>query len=188
MSHTLTYLRPLLFLLYANDFQHCSRNLKFFLFADDTNVIYSHENLKTLELIVNAELNNLFNWLTSNKLTLHIKKKELVIFRSHKKKLNYLINIFKNEQNKNVIDWWKSYLERPYSYPYFGYGLFSWGNATETLLNKVLVLQKRGLRLIHFSQAREHAIPLFLKGELLLLKSLYYGKIVYLIFIINTNF
>ena len=33
------------------------------------NVLYSHENLKTLELIVNAELNNLFNRLTSNKLT-----------------------------------------------------------------------------------------------------------------------
>ena len=41
----------------------------FSFFADDTYVFYSHENLKTLELIVNAELNNLFNRLTSNKLT-----------------------------------------------------------------------------------------------------------------------
>ena len=54
-------LGPLLFLLYVNDIQHCSRKLKFFLFAGGTNVLYSHENLKTLELIVNAELNNLFN-------------------------------------------------------------------------------------------------------------------------------
>ena len=62
-------LGPLLSLLCVQDIQHCSRKLKIFLFADDTNVLYSHENLKTLELIVNAELNNLFNRLTSNKLT-----------------------------------------------------------------------------------------------------------------------
>ena len=49
-------------------------------------------------------------------------------------------------------------------------------------------IKKRGLRLIHFAQAREHAIPLFLKGKLLLLKSLYYGKIIYLIYDVNTNF
>ena len=68
------------------------------------------------------------------------------------------------------------------------YGLTSWGNASETLLNKVLVLQKRALRLIHFAQARKHAIPLFLKGKLLQLKSLYYEKIANLMYDINTNF
>ena len=52
-----------------------------------------------MELIVNAELNNLFNWLTSNKLTINIKKTNFVIFRPHRKK----INVFDNEQNKNVI-------------------------------------------------------------------------------------
>ena len=62
-------LEPLPSLLCVQDIQHCSRTLKIFLFADDTNVLYSHENLKTLELIVNAELNNLLNRLTSNKLT-----------------------------------------------------------------------------------------------------------------------
>ena len=182
-------LGPLLFLLYVNNIQHCSRKLKFFLFADDTNVLYSHENLKTLELIVNAELNNLFNWLTSNKLTLNIKKKNLVIFRPHRKKLNYLpqINIFDNEQNKNVILEhkncikflgllidenlsWKDHIHtlttkisktvglitklrhivpnqtllniyKSLIAPSMTYGLTSWGNASETLLNKVLVLQ-----------------------------------------------
>lgn len=79
-------LGPLLFLLYVNDIQHCSRKLKFFLFAGDANVLYSHENLKSLELIVNAELNNIFNWLNSNKLALNIKKTNFVIFRPHQKK------------------------------------------------------------------------------------------------------
>ena len=36
--------------------------------------LYAHKDLKTLELTVNAELHNLYNWLTSNKLSLNIKK------------------------------------------------------------------------------------------------------------------
>ena len=97
-------LGPLLFLLYVDDIQYCSRKLNFFLFADDTNVLYSHTNLKALELIVNIELNKLFNWLTANKLTLNRKKSNFVIFHPYQKKLNYLpqINIFGNEENKNV--------------------------------------------------------------------------------------
>ena len=45
----------ILFLLYINDIQYCSSKLQFFLFADDTNALYAHKDLKTLELTVNAE-------------------------------------------------------------------------------------------------------------------------------------
>ena len=79
----------LLFLLYINDIQYCSSKLQFFLFADDTNALYAHKDLKTLELTVNAELHNLYNWLTPNKLSLNIKKSKYVIFRPYQKKLNY---------------------------------------------------------------------------------------------------
>lgn len=58
---------PLSFLLYGNDIQHCSRK-RFFL-ANDFNVLYSNNDLKTLELTANAEMNKLFNSLPSNKLT-----------------------------------------------------------------------------------------------------------------------
>ena len=60
-------------------------NLYFFLFADDTNVLYPHENLKTLELIVNIELKNLFNWLIENKLTL-TERNQTLLFSAHSKK------------------------------------------------------------------------------------------------------
>ena len=62
-------LGPLLFLLYVNDIYSSSNKLNFYLFADDTNILYSHKNLKSLENVVNFELNNVFQWLTSNKLT-----------------------------------------------------------------------------------------------------------------------
>ena len=79
-------LSPLLFLLYINDIQYCSRKLQFFLFADDTNALYAHKDLKTLKLTLNAELHNLYNWLTSNKLCLNIKKSNYVIFRPYQNK------------------------------------------------------------------------------------------------------
>ena len=46
----------------------------FYLFADDTNGLYADKNLKDLEITVNNELQNLYNCVTANKLTLKIKK------------------------------------------------------------------------------------------------------------------
>jgi hypothetical protein len=46
-------------------------------------------------------------------------------------------------------------------YPYITYGLVVWGQAAQMFLNKILVLQKRVLRIMNFSTNREHAIPLF---------------------------
>ena len=40
---------PLRFLLYINDICSCSSRLGLFFFADDTNLLYSHKNLKTPE-------------------------------------------------------------------------------------------------------------------------------------------
>ena len=52
-------LGPLLFLLYINDMYQCSNiKFKFYIFADDTNILYADKNLKTLEVTVNSELRN----------------------------------------------------------------------------------------------------------------------------------
>ena len=61
--------------------------------------------------------------------------------------------------------------------PYIAYGLIAWGNASNAYLNKILVLQKRVLRLIYFIDGREHAIPLFAKAKILPVTFLYYEAV-----------
>ena len=49
-------LGPLLFIIYINDFYRSSDIAYFILFADDTNLFFSHSNPNTLVEIVNSEL------------------------------------------------------------------------------------------------------------------------------------
>ena len=83
-------LEPLLFLLYVNDIYCSSKKLKFYLFADDTNILHSHKDLKTLEKEMNVELHNVYQWLVSNKLTFNLKKTNFVIFRPYQNRLPFL--------------------------------------------------------------------------------------------------
>ena len=73
-SSTRFILGPLLFLIYINDIYKTSSKFKFYLFADDTNLLYANKNIRLLETIVNTELEKLHTWLTVNKLLLNKKK------------------------------------------------------------------------------------------------------------------
>ena len=75
-------LGPLLFLLYVNDIHKCSNKLRFYLFADDTNILYADKNVKALETTINIELQKFYVWLTVNKLTLNTKKIKFHSFSS----------------------------------------------------------------------------------------------------------
>ena len=86
-------LGPLLFLIYVNDIYMASDKLTFYLFADDTNLLYADKNLKSLETIVNCELNKVVVWLIANKLSLHIKKTNYIIFHPYQKRINSNIRI-----------------------------------------------------------------------------------------------
>jgi hypothetical protein len=50
-------LGPILFLLYINDIEQCSKLLSFILFADDTNIFYSNSCLKSFNVIIQTEIN-----------------------------------------------------------------------------------------------------------------------------------
>ena len=73
-------LGPLLFLLNINDFYRCSGIFDFHIFADDTNLFFSHSNLLTLEAKIDENLFNVSNWLAANKLSLNIEKTSFLLF------------------------------------------------------------------------------------------------------------
>ena len=79
-------LGPLLFLLYINDLNQAIKFCKVHHFADDTNLLCLSNSIKKLNKLVNADLKHLVNWLNGNKISLDVKKTEMVIFKSKQKK------------------------------------------------------------------------------------------------------
>jgi hypothetical protein len=77
-------LGPILFLIYINDVCHTSEILKFILFADDTTIIYSQNNFDDLIRNVNAEMIQLCDWFSANKLSLNLDKTNYIIFNQPK--------------------------------------------------------------------------------------------------------
>ena len=75
-------LGPLLFLLYVNDLKNGSSvlDLDHVMFADDTNLFYTHPNMKKLFSTMNEELSSINQWFTSNKLSLNAKKTKKFLF------------------------------------------------------------------------------------------------------------
>ena len=73
---------------------------EFFLFADDTNLLYKDKSLSLLESVVNEKLINVCDWLLANKLTLNAKKSNYVIFHPYQRKIQSVITlkVFDNEQ------------------------------------------------------------------------------------------
>ena len=57
---------------------------------------------------------------------------------------------------------------------YLSYGLIAWGQASKTHLNKLLILQKRALRLCISQDRRYDAIPLFLNAHILPINFMHY--------------
>ena len=218
-------LGPLFFLIYINDIHQSSDKLNFFLFADDTTLLFAHKNLKVLEQVINSELTKVSEWLIANKLSLNIKKSNYVIFCPKQKKVNREISIKMYDTSANrycsverkdfvkflgiLIDCnlkWKHHIDfvslkisktigilarlrhfvptetllmiyRSLILPYLSYGICVWGLAAKSYINKLLVLQKRALRLIYFAPSNAHAIPFFMETKILPVNMIYFDTV-----------
>ena len=79
-------LGPVLFLLYINNLNQAMKFCKVHHFANDTNLLCLSNSIKKLNKLVNADLKHLVHWLNANKISLNVKKTEMVIFKSKQKK------------------------------------------------------------------------------------------------------
>ena len=190
-------LGPLLFILYVNDIVYSSSILKFFLFADDTNLLNSSKDLTKLISSTNEELSKVTEWFKANRLSLNVKKTHFMFFgnkqlpddnSSHKLMLDgsYLEQVNSTKFLGLFIDeklTWNQHISHIslkvskglgiisrvrrifpqtvllmlyYSliYPYLSYCCIIWGNACVSTLNRVVILQKRAIRLVTNSPYR----------------------------------
>lgn len=73
-------LGPLLFILFINDLPNISEEFKAIMFADDTTLFISDEDIETLTVSFNRELDSLNDWFTANKLSLNLSKTHYLLF------------------------------------------------------------------------------------------------------------
>ena len=71
-------LGPLLFILYINDLHTAFNECLVHHFADDTNLLIFGKDFLKIEIIMNGELDKLFDWPLANKLSLNETKTDLL--------------------------------------------------------------------------------------------------------------
>ena len=139
-------LGPLLFLIYINDFVSVSSKLYYVLFADDTNVFISVNNLKKLINTLHIELDQLYAWLQSNTLTLNQLKTHYMVFHRAKHKNMYV---------KLCIN--KVPIQQVYNTKFLGVIIddnLNWSNHIAYINSKikfVMIIKLSGLLQIHIS-------------------------------------
>ena len=220
-------LGPLLFIIYINDFHKSSNTLSFILFADDSNLFFSHPDPNILLRTVNDELKNVTQWIRANKLSLNLQKTKFMFFSNSLETLPgniifddtpldevssikflgiwvdnklswkyHINNICKTiSRNMCVVNKLKHYLPSSVLLilyfslilPYLNYGILAWGNTHQTLLDKLLLLQKKSLRIIFNLQTRAHTDNLFFENKILKIKDLYLFQLGQFMFKYNTK-
>ena len=86
-------LGPLLFLIFTNDLHLCVENGNCLLFADDTTLYLTHQNLTYLKWGIEEDLKRVMDWFKVNKFTLNANKTECVLFSYKPLKENFSIDI-----------------------------------------------------------------------------------------------
>ena len=76
-------LGPLLLILYSNDIPNSLKYFKLILFADDTTVYISGEDVTDLFRCLNHDLSKLNDWFKANKLSLNVNKTNYILFNKN---------------------------------------------------------------------------------------------------------
>ena len=95
-------LGPLFFLIYINNIHNASDILDLVLFADDTNVFFSHNDLSILTNMINVEMAKLSEWFKANKLSINVSKSKCMIFKPRQKRLTVDLSIEVNNSISSI--------------------------------------------------------------------------------------
>ena len=77
-------LRPLLFLIFLNDFPDAFKKLKVLMYADDTVIYYAHSDINVIEKVLNKEMSYLSRYFYQNELILNLKKVKTELWSSER--------------------------------------------------------------------------------------------------------
>ena len=89
-------LGPLLFIIYINDLHKCLKTSKPILYADDTTLFNSADNIRILFKNTNNDLKSLHEWFKCNKLSINTSKSFYMIFQKKKKHLDHNLHLVMN--------------------------------------------------------------------------------------------
>jgi len=182
-------LGPLFFVLHINDIHLVCCQTMPIVFADDSSLFVQGKDIKMMTNKLNNELNHVYNWVNSNRLSLNIEKTYCMLFKGKKKQISIdleviyilekkvakgisIINRAKHSFNSSSL----IMLYYSFVYPYINYGLEVWGSVPKTKLVPILKLQKRILRITTFSPTRTPSSPLFSKFSVLDIYNVYIYK------------
>ena len=141
------------------------------LFADDTNIFYSHKDSNFLNTVVNTELESdkLSSWFQANRHS--ILDQNLSDIHNVPRKISkslgiiYKASFCLNESSLRTL-----YFNLVY--PYLCYCVGVWGFTYPSNLKRVVTLQKRANRIISKSKFHAHTDPLFKELKMLKLDSI----------------
>ena len=97
-------LGPLLFLIFVNDLSNSAKVLDPVLFADDTNLFCSDNNIMTLFETANQELSKINNWFLANKLSLNVEKTKYILFHKCIDQEDIPLKLPLLKLNSNIIE------------------------------------------------------------------------------------
>ena len=186
-------LGPLLFIIYLNDLSNVCQHMMSLLFADDTNLFQSGKDVIQLQQEVEADLNRISEWLKNTNKNVPQPDLQIAIDghrideTDHTKFLGVIIDCKLNwkklisyitgkiAKGIGVITKARKLLDKEtlvtlyytFIYPYLCYCNHVWGNTFVTYLEKLFLMQKKIVRIIHGVRPRTHTKPLFEGAKIL---------------------
>jgi hypothetical protein len=154
-------LGPLLFLILINDLNRCLKHTGCIIYADDTTLYVTGENIDENFRKMNFDLEILQKWFMSNKLSLNVDKTIYVVFKPKNKifdrDLNYLVldnNVLKCTDQCKFLGIW---LDQHLSWKYHIEKLCNKLNSSLYMLNQVkYILPTHILRILFNSYMQSH--------------------------------